>query len=446
MCDSTVLKVKLKRLNNAQSDLLHQLLFWFYGNLQVFSISIGYVGPAYGLNFLYSTIAGISGLAFGTIFMALHAIQGPVTKLSQMVQSRYQFGIYGNLLPSLSALVMFSSFALLNCIFISDGIRKIYHVDGYYTFLFTIAMAAFLAVNGHLVIIRLFKYLTILSLPLLCVFTVYIFTHSFGLHSPTRFSFVSFIITFSVAASFNITFSPYVSDYTREVSEDVGATRLGLTVFFGAFLSAAWLLIIGAWLSHNGLSKNPIYDIYKLGNSLYNGYGTLLLLIFSISLIGNVSINIYSGATTLVSSVSTVCIDNYSLRKRLEVIALIIISTLVFCVWLLTINISVIGLVSSLLTLLIYLLCPWTAINLVDFYLKNGDYSSEDITSVAIVKVPGSLSFILGLFIGLLFINASPFFVGPFASNQLLSSLGWLFGLFSSGLFYFILSKKDFLL
>ena len=55
-----------------------QAMLWFLGNFQYFTIPIGFVGPALGLSLGWWILAGALGIAFGTLFMAFHATQGPV--------------------------------------------------------------------------------------------------------------------------------------------------------------------------------------------------------------------------------------------------------------------------------------------------------------------------------------------------------------------------------
>ena len=51
-------------------------MLWFLGNFQYFTIPIGFVGPSLGLSLGWSILAGVLGIAFGTLFMAFHATQG----------------------------------------------------------------------------------------------------------------------------------------------------------------------------------------------------------------------------------------------------------------------------------------------------------------------------------------------------------------------------------
>src|SRR3712207_8929795 len=48
----------------------HQGPFWFLGNFQFFTITIGFIGPGLGLSLGWTILAGTLGILFGTLFMA----------------------------------------------------------------------------------------------------------------------------------------------------------------------------------------------------------------------------------------------------------------------------------------------------------------------------------------------------------------------------------------
>lgn len=97
--------------------------FWFTGNFQFLLISIGFIGPGMGLSFLWTSVAGILGIMFGTLFMAFHATQGPVPGLPQMVQSRAQFGYRGVIVPLFGTLVNYGG--MLTLVTAADSIKPV---------------------------------------------------------------------------------------------------------------------------------------------------------------------------------------------------------------------------------------------------------------------------------------------------------------------------------
>ena len=58
-----------------------------------------------------------------------------------------------------------------------------------------------------------------------------------------------FLAQFGVAASYNITYAPYVSDYSRYLPRDTKPSSIIASVFIGAAGSPAWLIPLGAWMA-----------------------------------------------------------------------------------------------------------------------------------------------------------------------------------------------------
>src|ERR1700759_4216355 len=69
---------------------------WFGANLNVLTVVTGALATTiFHQSFLSGATAILAGNLIGTVFMALHAAQGPKLGVPQMVQSRGQFGAKG---------------------------------------------------------------------------------------------------------------------------------------------------------------------------------------------------------------------------------------------------------------------------------------------------------------------------------------------------------------
>ena len=72
------------------------------------------------------------------------------------------------------------------------------------------------------------------------------------------FVLVAFMAQFSAAAAYNITYAPYVSDYSRYLPRETTNRSIIASVFFGASGSAIWLIALGAWLAVSlGADRRP---------------------------------------------------------------------------------------------------------------------------------------------------------------------------------------------
>ena len=108
-----------------------------------------------------------------------------------------------------------------------------------------------LAIYGHDWLHRVFQVLFWVSLPFWVVLTIGIVTgHAGGqAAAPTEMTVAGFLGMFTVAASYNITYAPYVSDYSRYLpTRHEGERRSSTSVFLGAAGSPIWLIPLGAWL------------------------------------------------------------------------------------------------------------------------------------------------------------------------------------------------------
>ena len=94
----------------------HLAPVWFVGNAELVTVATGAIGIYLGLNFAWTCVALVLGSLIGTLFMAFHSAQGPKLGLSQMIQSRPQFGYLGSLLPIAAALFVFIGFCVFDTI------------------------------------------------------------------------------------------------------------------------------------------------------------------------------------------------------------------------------------------------------------------------------------------------------------------------------------------
>src|SRR5437763_2515508 len=103
-------------LNERHGKVWCQGPLWFMSNAQIATLAVGTFSVTGGGNLVWSFLAIIAGVLFGTFFMAFHSAQGPQLGLPQMIQSRPQFGYVGALLVWLFAYVQYAGFNVFNTI------------------------------------------------------------------------------------------------------------------------------------------------------------------------------------------------------------------------------------------------------------------------------------------------------------------------------------------
>src|SRR3954469_25343422 len=114
-------------LSERHGKLWHLGPLWFMSNAQIATLAVGVLGVTTGGNLIWSLLAILTGVLFGTFFMAFHSAQGPQLGLPQMIQSRPQFGYMGALLVWLFAYVQYAGFNVFNTILAGDSAHSTIH-------------------------------------------------------------------------------------------------------------------------------------------------------------------------------------------------------------------------------------------------------------------------------------------------------------------------------
>ncbi|HEM7799607.1 purine-cytosine permease family protein [Burkholderia cenocepacia] len=438
------------------AKLASQGPFWFLGNFHFFTISIGFVGPGMGLSAGWTTLAGALGIMFGTLFMAFHGSQGPEMGLPQMIQSRAQFGYRGVIVALLATLFVFVGFNVVNVSLMVDGVHNVFGIDGGFVAVAAVAIGALLAIYGHDLMHRTFTWALVATLPLYALVTLaLVFGHAAPSSAPVSptppgFNWIGFATQFAIAASYNISYAPYVSDYSRYLPKQTSRAKLIAVIFAGASLSGTWMIGLGAWLAQKLHAADALVAMNDVGASLVPGLGKLIAFVSLVGFLPIIALNAYSAMLTVLTGIDSIVPIKPTRRAR--VASILAISTFVLaCVF--AIRGNGIALLQTFLTLMLYFLVPWTAVNLVDyFFVRRGHYAiAHFFTPRGLYRAwqfRGILSYMIG------FASMVPFFyvfdaevnrevfVGPFARMLGGVDIAWLVGLIVSGSVYWLLSRS----
>ena len=422
----------------------HQGPFWFVGNFQPFTLALGFVGPSLGLSLWWTVVAGIAGIAFGTLFMAFHATQGPVLGLPQMIQSRAQFGFRGVLLPLIGTLFTFVGFNVVDVVIIKSGLQEIFGWNSVLVAVVITVVAAGLAIFGHDLLHKAFRVLFWISLPLWLVLTYGVLSGEVVGTAATAgsFSWVAFLAQFGVAASYNITYAPYVSDYSRYLPRDTRPSAIITSVFLGATASPVWLIPLGAWMATYLGASDALAGINTTGNATVPLLGSVLAVVATLVLVATMGLNAYSGMLTVVTGLDSV--RSVRPTRRLRVITIVVLALAWLAMSLLLSNAT--AALNTTLLIMLYLLVPWTAVNLTDFFfVRRGHYVIADLFTPAGVygawSWRGLVAFAAGIAAEIPFL-VLPFYTGPAAAAMGDVDIAFVVGLLVSGLVYIALSRS----
>lgn len=424
-----------------------QAKFWFLGNFHFFTIAIGFIGPSMGLAMGWTILAGTLGILIGTVFQAFHASQGAEMGLPQIIQSRAQFGYRGVIVPLFATLFTYVAFNIVDMILIAGGLFALAGLNKVSVSIVVSLIGGALAIWGHDWLHRVFKILFWISVPAFTVLSLAILTGFAGGAShaaPGGFNAVAFFTQLAAGASYNITYATYVSDYSRYLPPTTPRGRIIASVFAGASLSAIWLIAVGAWLAVRLGPTDALLDLTQSGNLVLPGLGYALACVSIGALIATMGMNAYSGMLTVITALDA--IRPVRPTRRLRIVNIVVLMAVATA---LAIGFGgdAIGALNGAFVVMLYLLVPWTAINLTDyFFVRRGRYAVTQLFAPDGIygtwRRDGLLAYGLGFAVSLPFCVLPGFFTGPAAAMLGGVDIGWLVGLAATAAIYWRLTRS----
>jgi purine-cytosine permease-like protein len=371
-------------LNERHGKVWSQGPLWFMSNAQIATLLVGTTSFLAGGNLIWSLIAILAGALLGTFFMAFHSAQGPQLGLPQMIQSRPQFGYVGALLVWLFAYVQYFGFNIFNTLLAGGALNTT--AGGpvkLWTVVVTVA-AAVIALVGYDLIHACERWLFAGFVLIFGVLTISLFT----LHYPAAsfdlggFKVVPFFAQFGVVAGYQISWAIYVSDYSRYLPPTVGVRNTFLWTYWGSALGGAWLMCLGAalaswWSGHSKEAFDTVASINAAGDHVFSGFGAVVLLFSVLGLVSVTALNMYGGSLTLISAIDSVRKIEPTTTIRVVTVS---VTALLSVIPAMFISGSFMADFQNFLLLVLYFFIPWTAVNLVDYYIvRKGHYAIAEI-------------------------------------------------------------------
>jgi NCS1 family nucleobase:cation symporter-1 len=436
-------------LDERHGKLWHLGPLWFMSNAQIATLAVGLISITEGGTLLWSIIAIAAGILLGTLFMAFHSAQGPQLGLPQMIQSRPQFGYLGALLVWLFAYVQYAGFNVFNSVLAGQSMHATAHGNTKIWIVVVTVVAFVVALVGYDIIHKAEQFLTYAMLIIFGIFTVGLFF----LHYPSgtfhlgTFHTTPFLGQFGVVAGYQISWAIYVSDYSRYLPPDVTVRKTFYWTYWGSALGGAWLMIAGsvlvAWIGPKN-EFDTISAINAAGDHVFSGFGAIVLILSALGLVSVMALNMYGGSLTLISAID-------SFKKVAPTVGVRVI----------TIGLTAaLGLIGALLAtdnfladfnnfllLVLYLFIPWTAVNLVDYYVvRRGHYAIAEIFNPNGMYGRwgwrGIISYLVGFAVMIPFFSVGTLFVGFIANDLNGADISLFIGLPVAGILYYVLSRS----
>jgi NCS1 family nucleobase:cation symporter-1 len=440
---NTIRPIPLEERHGTARDLF---TVWFGANLMLLTIVTGALAvTVYALPFAWAVVGLALGNLVGAVFMALHAAQGPWLGVPQMVQTRGQFGSVGSLLVVSIVIVMYVGFLSSNLVLGGEAIATIAPaVAETPGIVLLAALSVIAAIYGYDTIHAYTRLMSIVcGLALLIAAGWIVFVHRLpgDFLSRNAFNWPGFLSAISAAALWQIAYAPYVSDYSRYMPRDSGARSAFWASYWGCTLGSFLPMVLGVMVGLAAPHTSLVAGMAQLTGPI----AAPVLIVFCVSMAAASAMNLYCGALSTLT-VGQTLIPAWQPGPRARIVIAIVLCLLALLGALLG-KAAFLHYYEGFILLLLYVLVPWTAINLVDYYLlRRGDYDvasffRQDGGIYGRVNVPAVACYLLGILIQLPFI-ASSLYTGAVARALGGVDLSWIVGLAVTAPAYFLLARS----
>ncbi|MCF3946649.1 cytosine permease [Acidiphilium sp. AL] len=425
---------------------------WFSANMQMTTVATGLVAGSLGLGLASGMVAIVLGNVLGGVFMAYHAAQGPKLGIPQMIQSRAQFGVLGANLPVFLVIILYLGFFTLSAILGGEAASALLGVPPALGIVIADIAAFVLLIFGYDLIHRYERIVALLFLLVFAIVTVVLIGdyHRSVLAAGKPAPVAMIVLGISIFATWQITYAPYVADYSRYLPAKTSFLSSSAYTYLGSVLASIWMmalgLVAGLIASKAANADTTLYFAGLLGSS----WRWLMLLVILLGITAANVLNLYgsamSAATILTSAgenglTRKVLANGMALRIGVGALAAIIGSALAISA-----SGNFVGAMTNFLLLLLYVFVPWTAINLTDFYLvRRGSYDIDAIYDPA--GVYGTINwrtmaiYGIGILVEIPFMNAD-LYEGPIAKALGGADISWILGLIVPSVLYILANRR----
>lgn len=412
--------------------------FWFGPNVTLLAVVNGALATAvYGLPFWLAALGLVAGNLIGGAVLALHSVQGAQLGLPQLARTRAQFGSSGAIAVAACVAVVSVGFLAVNLVLAGQSLNTLSsHISVTWTIIAVATVSALLAVFGYDVMHSAAWLLTWIGGVVLLLAFAWILGAGHltaGFWHAGQASLVGFAGAVSVAVLWQVSYTPYAADFSRYLPSGTPARRTFLATFLGTTSGSVAAMLLGAIV---GVQSSDV-----LGGFITLAHGSSIMVVgtFTICLALASAVNVYGGAMSVVT-IGQALAPRWQPRAASRALLALIIAALAALGAVYGRSGFLIGFI-NVVVLVMYALVPWTAINLVDYYLTragrdeladptgDGDDDSDDSDDSDDVRVRLAAvgCFLAGIAAEAAFVK-TPAFTGLAATALGGADIAWLVG------------------
>jgi purine-cytosine permease-like protein len=201
--------------------------------------------------------------------------------------------------------------------------------------------------------------------------------------------------------------------------------------------------VLAAWAGKN-FDGTGIAELNQVGDHVFTGFGAIVLIVATLGLVSVTALNMYGGSLTLISAVDSFRKVRPTLGLRVITVGLTAALSLIGAF---AATKNFLGNFNNFLLLILYLFIPWTAVNLVDYYIvRRGHYAIAEIFNPRGLYGRwgwrGIVSYLVGFAAMVPFFDVGTLFEGPAAKALGGADISFFIGLPVAGILYYALTRS----
>ena len=351
-----------------------QFTLWFAANANVVNFTLGVLAIVFGLNLFWALVAIVVGNVLGMLLTALHAWQGPRLGVPQMIQSRGQFGFYWASFIILVSIVLDIGYLAASQVLQGNALNLLVSSISVQWWIIIITLPAVaLAIFGYRWIHQVQKVMTAIFVVVIVIAFIQAATYGPVLHQYRGTHLSSgpvLVATIGLFFMNMLSWAIYVSDYSRYLPRNVSFQRTFWAIFGGNVVSTTLFAALGAWIATlvPTAGGNPLGALAKV-------CGLWIMFFMGISQIPGDTLNAYTGMLAFASlgsnSKQFMAAQRRQAVRLTGILLIFVIGTVLACLN----SKHFFSSFENFIGVLLFFFVPWSAINLVDYYLvKRGNY------------------------------------------------------------------------
>lgn len=292
-------------------------LFWPWcgANVSLLALSYGAFFLGFGISFIQATIAALLGTVLSFLLVGISSLAGKKSNAPTMVLSRASFGVKGNIVPGFLSYLIFVGWetVLVSLATLATGtvFVRVGHIDRNIAmiigFLIAIALTVYGGVLGHSIIMKLQKWLTLITVAATLMYFVLTldevnWSAVSDIPNGSSAGFIGALIF--GATGIGLGWVNSAADYSRYLPRDVSSKSVVGWTVLGASIVPIAMVIYGAALAGSSeelfgaIASDPIGALTTL---LPTWFLIPFALVAILGLVGGAILDLYSSGLTLIS-------------------------------------------------------------------------------------------------------------------------------------------------